>query len=76
MSLFFEVDVWDVWMVGLDVAKVHQKLNGTKSQRTPFGKLRSCYTQVFSGSGNSGSVRWRFLGKREQLMSFHSLVLC
>ena len=39
---------------------VHQKLNGTESQRTPFSKLVELLdTQVFSGSVQ---YCWRFLG--------------
>ena len=51
---------------------VHQKLNGTESQRTPFSKLldSSYYdTQVFSGSVDRGSC-WRFLGLIAQSNDF------
>ena len=46
---------------------IHPKLNGTKSQRSPFSKLRSTrairYSGFLSGSVKRGSC-WRFLGLR------------
>ena len=45
---------------------IHQKLNGTESQRTPKEvTIELLDTQVFSGSVKRGSC-WRFLGNEDE----------
>ena len=64
--------LYKVYM-GLIIKGIHQKLNGTESQRTP--DQVSCETELLDSQEFSGSVKrgscWRFLGNLDFFTLYH-----